>query len=269
MIDIEKWLKELQVYDLDMELLETAFTHGSYRGLGQEVNDYERLEFLGDAVIDLIVSDKFYSLGQYSEGDLTELRSQFVKEKPLAELFDRLEMSHLVRYAGTTLTRRMKSDVVESFFAVLYLEKNLKKCREVWDFIMKKTGLEEQVISNYFSREQEKLEGLTQAQIEERDKLLEYYDILDIKTNQNAKNVLQQLFQKIYRSPQLIPDYYESDPEGPENKPIHTVRLTETISIKGKTYHLNVKGIANKKTTAEIKAAEKACDLLYLPYIKI
>lgn len=269
MIDIEKWLKELQVYDLDMELMETAFTHSSLRGLGYKVDDYERLEFLGDAVIDIIVSDKFYSLGQYSEGDLTELRSHFVKEKPLAELFDKLEMSHLVKYVGTNLSRRMKSDVMESFFAVIYLEKSITKCREVWDFIMKKTGFEEQVISNYFNREQEKLEGLTQVQIDERKKLLEYYDILNIKTNQNAKNVLQQLFQKINRSPQLLPDYYDSDQKGPDNKLEFTIELNETISIKGKTYHLKVKGIANKKRIATIKAAEKACDLLYLPYIKI
>ena len=66
---LEDWLTELQLHDIDLKLMETAFTHGSYKGSGHDVDDYQRLEFLGDAVIDIIVSDKFYNLGQYPEGD--------------------------------------------------------------------------------------------------------------------------------------------------------------------------------------------------------
>jgi len=45
---LEDWLKTLQIYDIDFKLMETAFTHGSYKGLGYNVDDYQRLEFLGD-----------------------------------------------------------------------------------------------------------------------------------------------------------------------------------------------------------------------------
>ncbi len=269
MTKLEDWLKTLQIYDIDLELMETAFTHGSIKGLGQNVDDYQKLEFLGDAVIDIIVSDNLYNIGQYPEEDLTELRSLLVKEKPLVELFERMQMSPLVRRVGVDLSPKMKSDVVEAFFAVIYLKKGIKKCREVWDLIMEKTGFEEEVIKNYLNKGKEELKGLTSEQIEEREKLLEYYVLLGIKTNQNAKNVLQQLFQKKYRSPYILPDYDEFNKEGADNDATFTVRLNESISINRKTYDLKVEGVASKLKHAEIKAAEKACDILYLPYNKI
>ena len=266
---LEDWLKKLQINDIDLKLMETAFTHGSYKGLGYNVEDYQRLEFLGDAVIDIIVSDKFYNMGQYSEGDLTELRSLIVKEKPLAELFDMMQMSLLVRSAGVVLSPKMKSDFVEAFFAVIYLEKGIKKCCKIWDLMMEKTGFEEDIISNYLNKGKEELVGLSLEQIGEREKLLEYYDLLKIKTNENAKNVLQQLFQKKYGSAFLLPNYDDFDKDGPDNAPTFTIRLTESISINEKTYELKVEGIASKLKHAQIKAAEKACDILYLPYNKI
>ncbi len=269
MTTLENWLKNLQVFEIDLKLMETAFTHSSCRGLGYTIDDYERLEFLGDAVIDLIVSDKFYNKGQYSEGDLTELRSNLVKEKPLAILFDKMDMSPLVRRAGVSLSSGMKSDIVEAFFAVIYLEKGFKKCREIWDLMMEKTCFEEEVINNYFNKGKEELKGLTREQIKEREELQDYYTKLKIQTNQNAKNVLQQLFQKKYGSPHILPDYSDFDKEGPDNDPIFTVRLNESISISGKKYELKVEGIGSKLKIAEIKAAEKACDLIFLRYNRI
>ena len=132
MTTLENWLERLQIYDIDLKLMETAFTHGSYKVLRHDVEDYERLEFLGDAIIDIIVSDKFYNMGQYSEGELTELRSLLVKEKPLAEIFDKMDMSTLVKHAAPALTSSMKSDVVEAVFAVFTLKKGLKRCLKVW-----------------------------------------------------------------------------------------------------------------------------------------
>jgi len=266
---VEDWLKALQITNIDLGLTKSAFTHGSFKGLGHNVDDYQRLEFLGDAVIDIIVSNKFYNMGEYPEGDLTELRSLLVKEKPLAELFDRMQMSSLVRRAGVVLSPKMKSDVVEALFAAIYLSKGINKCREVWDLMMEKTRFEKEVINNYLNKGNEEIEGLTPEQIGERKELPEYYALLEIKTNQNAKNVLQQLFQKKYRYPSLLPDYSDVDKEGPDNDIIHTVRLNESISIIGKMYELKVEGVAKKIRHAEIKAAEKACDILYLPYNKI
>ncbi len=152
---------------------------------------------------------------------------------------------------------------------MIYLENGVKKCREVWDLMMEKTGFEEEVINNYLNKGKEELEGLTPEQNEERENLHEYYALLKLKTNQNAKNVLQQLFQKKNRSPDLLPDYNDFDKEGSDNDPTFTVRLNESISLNGKNYELKVEGIASKLKHAQIKAAEKACDILYLLYNKI
>ena len=158
----------------------------------------------------------------------------------------------------------IKSDICRVIF-----RKRNKKCREIWDLMMERTGFEEEVINNYLNKGKEELEGLTQEQIEERNNLLNYYGFLDIKTNQNARNVLEQLFAKIYRSPDLLPDFNDFDKEGPDHAPTHTVRLNETITLKEKKYLLKVEGVAGKYKPAAIKAAEKACDILYLPYNKI
>ena len=168
-----------------------------------------------------------------------------------------------------SLTTSMKSDIVEAFFAVIYLEKGIEKCREVWDLMMERTGLEEEVIDNIRTRGQEELESLTSEQIEERRVLRSYYDFLDIKINQNARNVLQQLFQKMYKSSDNLPDYNDFTKEGSDKCPTYTVRLNETISIKGNIYELKFDGVASKLKEAEIKAAEQVCDLLHLPYNKI
>lgn len=267
---LEAWLEKLQLKDINLKLMETAFTHGSYKGSGHDdVDDYERLEFLGDAVIDILVSDKIYNIGKYSQGELTEIRSLFVKEKPLSVIFDKIEMSSLVRMAGVSLSPSMKSDVVEAFFAVIYLEKGIKKCREIWDLIMEKTGYEEDVINNYLKKGEEELKGLTQEQLKERKNLQDYYNLIGIKTNQNARNVLQQLFAKIYKSPDLLPKYDDFNKKGNEHKPEYTVKLNETITINEKKYLLTVEGVASQLGIAAIKAAEKACDILFLPYNKI
>ncbi len=65
MTKLEDSLNRLQIHDIDLKLMETAFTHGSYKGSPHDVDDYQRLEFLGDDLIDIIVSDKFYNMGQY------------------------------------------------------------------------------------------------------------------------------------------------------------------------------------------------------------
>ncbi|MBD3228185.1 MAG: hypothetical protein GF329_08345 [Candidatus Lokiarchaeota archaeon] len=269
MKELKNWLETLHVGEIDMILLENALTHGSYKSIDLKADDYQRLEFLGDAVIDIIVSDKLYGIGKYSEGDLTELRSLMVKEKPLADLFDMMEMESLVRSFNISLTPGIKSDIVEAFFAVLYLEKGIKKCRQIWDLMMEKTGLEEKVIDNYLNKGKEDLDGLSPEEVEQIIDLRDFYDSLDIKTNQNARNVLEQLFNKIYSSPDRLPNFDEFDKKGPDHAPIFTVRLNESITIKGKTFNLRVKGRAGSLKRAQMKAAEKACDILHLSYNKI
>ena len=69
----------------DAGLIERALTHSSK----SEIN-YERLEFLGDSILDFLVGEYFYKHCDESEGRLTILRSQYVSENHLVKIFDKL-----------------------------------------------------------------------------------------------------------------------------------------------------------------------------------
>lgn len=111
--------------------LEQALTHGSHReGRPEaEIEDYERLEFLGDAVLELVVTDHlFREHPTWSEGDLTKARSKLVSARPLAATARRLGLHQHVRAGASVVDRpgagqaRILSDVMEAVIAAVYLD---------------------------------------------------------------------------------------------------------------------------------------------------
>lgn len=77
----------------DARLLATALTHSSYlhEHPDEELEDFERLEFLGDAVVDLVIGELLYQgHPEASEGELTAMRAQLVSGPPLSQLAQRL-----------------------------------------------------------------------------------------------------------------------------------------------------------------------------------
>lgn len=120
----------------DETLLMQAFTHSSYvnehRGGAQE--DYERLEFLGDAVLELMVSQYlFKNYPQLSEGDMTKLRAAIVCETGLVQFANSLSYDNKIflgRGEETTGGRQrpaLLADVFEAFIGALYLDQGLKE----------------------------------------------------------------------------------------------------------------------------------------------
>ncbi len=119
------------------ELLLTALTHSSFAN-EKHCTSYERLEYLGDSVLGLIVSEYLYkNLKKEDEGELSKIRSSLVCEESLVKVADRLNISeHLRLGRGTELEggrkrKSITSDVVEAVIAAIYLDSNLetaKKC---------------------------------------------------------------------------------------------------------------------------------------------
>ncbi|WP_099224321.1 ribonuclease III [Listeria costaricensis] len=120
----------------DLELLKTAFTHSSYvnEHRHEKVRDNERLEFLGDAVLELTVSD--YLFNKYpdmAEGQMTKMRAAIVCEPSLVEFADAVHFSKYVRLgkgeekAGGRTRPALLADVFESFIGALYLDQGLPK----------------------------------------------------------------------------------------------------------------------------------------------
>lgn len=124
----------------NIEYLNLAFVHSSY---GNEVKSFhnlsnERLEFLGDAVLELIVSDYLYKkLKDLPEGDLTRIRSQLVCEKSFAEwartlnFGDYLLMGRGEEKSGGRTRDSVLADTLEAFCGAIYLDSNFKTAKEV------------------------------------------------------------------------------------------------------------------------------------------
>jgi ribonuclease III len=129
-------LTKFSINPLDTHLYELAFLHESYSNENGIDECYERLEFLGDAVLDLVVSEFLYNMdSNLSEGQLTRKRSNYVCKKALYIYSKELELDKYIKLgAGVDLTRReidsIVSDVFESFIGALYLDLGLESVKD-------------------------------------------------------------------------------------------------------------------------------------------
>ncbi len=129
------------------EYLYTAITHSSLMNerVINSSEDYERQEFLGDAVLELIVSDRIFRDNPgLDEGKLTSLRASLVCERSLAEAAKQLELSEFILMGkgddmqGSRYRDSVVSDVFEAVIGALYLDGGLKAAEEfVNSFVLK------------------------------------------------------------------------------------------------------------------------------------
>jgi len=120
------------------KLLKQAFTHTSYvnehkRG---SIEDNERLEFLGDAVLQLLVSEYLYSAyPKRPEGELTRMRASVVCEPSLAQFAERLELGTYVQLGkgeeqlGGRQRPALLADLFESFVGAIFLDMGIDAAR--------------------------------------------------------------------------------------------------------------------------------------------
>ena len=79
-IKMEELFHKLKIKPKDYNLYRTAVSHSSYTNEHKTKQDYERLEFLGDAVLDLVVADYLYNNYKETEGEMTKIRASYVCE---------------------------------------------------------------------------------------------------------------------------------------------------------------------------------------------
>ena len=114
----------------ELSLYKEAFTHASYANESHHKgNDYERLEFMGDAVLQLYVSEFLFKLFPHvPEGTLTTLRSKFVREESLARFSKQLGLGELLylgvgeEKSGGRQRESVLANIFESFIGALYLD---------------------------------------------------------------------------------------------------------------------------------------------------
>jgi len=121
-------VKKLNYEFKNKQLLKLALTHSS-----KSENNYQRLEFLGDSILDFLVGEYFYKNCNEGEGKLTVLRSHYVSENYLVKVFDKLQLSNDVilgkSYQGE-ISKAIKGDIIESIIGAIYLDGGLEKARE-------------------------------------------------------------------------------------------------------------------------------------------
>lgn len=209
----------------DPSLLKRALTHRS--AAASQSESYERLEFLGDAVLDTVVSE--YLIKKYptlSEGELTQMRSMLVNAKTLHEIAISLQLQEVLRvdksinlnYSPTQ--RNLFSCALEAIIGAIYLDAGLEKvARFIHRFIIA-------------SKEPEA-----------------------IPSEYNYKGQLLELCQKKGLNP---PDFRMIKVQGPD----HARQYTVAVYINNRLYG---SGTGTTKRTAEQQAAEKTYKMLVNP----
>lgn len=149
----------------DKELLKSCLTHKSWSNTnGGE--DNERLEFLGDAVLELIVTEALYKSTHLNEGALTGLRQQYVSQTALEAACEKLGLKRFLRYSGgeNNVGGKTASNLFEAVLGGIYLDGGMKEARLFLNKFLKMSDTE-----NYKS--------LLQEFVQERTKTTPTYSV--------------------------------------------------------------------------------------------
>lgn len=203
------------------ELLALAFVHRSYVNENKQVSQHnERLEFLGDSVLGLLIADYLYvTLPDTSEGDLSYLRSRLVEAGSCMAYVQHLNIHmHLLLGKGERMNdgrgrESILADLFEAIIGAIYLDGGLDAARK---FIFQKCSQEMNAI---------------------------------LKTPlQNWKAILQDYCQKKYQHP---PDYKLISESGPDHSKIFLISVEINGQVMGQ-------GQGSSKKEAQQAAAEDA-----------
>jgi len=145
--------KKIDYKFCDQNLLTTALTHPS-----KSKENYQRLEFLGDSILNFLVGEFLFAHSDKHEGELTVLRSHYVSEDYLAKCFDEMNLAEdviLGKSMNNEITPAIKGDVIEAIIAAIYLDSDIMQARK---FVIDKLhieGFESAENDNYKSQLQE------------------------------------------------------------------------------------------------------------------
>lgn len=172
-------LKEIEenlgVYFNNHTLLKTALTHSSFGNQFKDAEYNERLEFLGDSVLQLTITEYLFNkFKTKSEGELTKIRSLIVCENSLYEIAKKLHLGKFIRMSkGEELTggrERMsiQADAVEAVIAAVYLDKGIGFANDFillhFDEIIKK-AINNEIILDFKTKLQELLQQHGEVEI--------------------------------------------------------------------------------------------------------
>lgn len=223
--NLEKLEKKLKLKFKDENLLRTAFIHRSYLNEHPEekLNNNERLEFLGDSVLGLIVSQHLYHIyPDRPEGDLTNYRSSLVNAKALSKaaaslsLGEYLYLSRGEESTGGRQRQYILANTFEAFIGAIFLDRGLDETKT---FI-------------------------------EKNLLIYLTEIIEKRLYKDFKSQLQEKAQEVVG---VTPTYKLIEEEGPD----HAKTFKIGVQIGRKKV---AEGVGNSKQSAEQEAAKSALE---------
>ncbi len=136
-IIMKELFDKLNIQIKDITLYEKAFSHSSYTNEHKRKSSYERLEFLGDSVVDLVIADYLYSKKDFSEGEMTKTRASYVCENALFEYANELGLSNYIKIGNGEQKengnhkKTIVADVFEALIGAIYLDLGYSTSRKV------------------------------------------------------------------------------------------------------------------------------------------
>ena len=130
MLDVQQIEQKIGYVFSDKELLKTAFTHVSF-AKANGCADNERLEYLGDAVLELLITERQYYDSVSTEGAMTKSRQRLVSKQPLKEAIQRMDVAQYLRFLGgkDNVGDKTVSSLYESLLAAIYLDGGMEAAR--------------------------------------------------------------------------------------------------------------------------------------------
>jgi ribonuclease-3 len=123
---MEELFERLKIKPKNIELYKTAFSHSSYVNEHKVKNDYERLEFVGDAVLDLVIADYLYNNYKETEGEMTKLRASYVCENANYAYSEGLGLENYILVGNgekeSGLKKAIVADIFEALMGAIYID---------------------------------------------------------------------------------------------------------------------------------------------------
>jgi len=225
--------KELKLFEKlchirfkSLALLNLAFCHRSYaHESNTSVSSNERLEFLGDSVLGLIISEYLYhTLPDKNEGELAKIKSFVVSEESLSSLAQQIRVDNYIligkgeEYSGGRSKKTLLADALEAIIGAYYIDAGYEAVKK---FVL----------------------GLLTPEIEK---------VVQDKHKKDYKSLLQEYVQKRYKT---YPRYVVVEKKGPD----HDRTFVIEVLINNKCYG---KGLGKNKKEAEQQAAGIAYNLI-------
>ncbi len=220
---MDELFEKLKIKPIRKDLYSIAFSHSSYANEHKKKSDYERLEFLGDALLELVMSDYLYRNYREDEGTMSKVRASYVCEKALYRYSEDWGFTKYIKYGNGESQKpdeqahvAIIADIFESLMGAIYLDLGYEVSKRV---IL--------------------------------DIITPYVENPDVSFFYDYKSSLQEYAQAEHR----VPVYELISEEGPAHDPTFTIQVKIDDIVYGK-------GVGSSKKDAEQKAAFEALNKL-------